>query len=249
MKTPKKNVTYEGYLKIPQLLSLQQPLSDHPDEWQFVVVHQAYELWFKLILIELRHAIGHLTHGELWSAVKSMERINAVLRTMIPQTHILQSMNSWDFGQFRSYLGKASGFDSKQFREIEHLSGLKKHAHAPMPIKAKTPTGPTLKDAWFKHLSALADDPVKAIGQLYRQPDRHPDQYALLHALEDYEELMALWRNEHARLAERMIGVPTHGTGGSGGVAYLDMAARQRFFQEINQARANLMLGDHYPTH
>ncbi len=248
----RKPVTYQDYLKLPQLLSLQERLSSHHDEWQFILVHQAYELWFRLILIELKQAIASLTRHDLWSATKTMKRINSVVNTMIPQIHILETMSAADFGQFRPHLGQASGFDSWQFREVEILTGLsieEKHLPKKTPIP-KHPAGPTFREAWHAELKSIGPTPTEAIVVLYHQPGTHPVPFALLQAIEDYEECFAVWRHEHARLAERMIGLPTHGTGGSGGVAYLDAAARRRFFPEINEARARLMSeSGGYPPH
>ncbi len=117
------DLTYNGYLKVPELLGLQLPQSDpaHHDELLFIVIHQSYELWFKLVLHEMNQAIVHLQKAELLKANHFLSRIVEVMKILVPQIHILETMKPVDFLQFRNWLRPASGFQSLQFREFRYL--------------------------------------------------------------------------------------------------------------------------------
>ena len=121
------DLTYNDYLKIPELLSLQQPQSEpaHHDELLFIIIHQAYELWFKLILHEMENAIRYMGEKKILRAHHFMKRITEIMRLLVQQIHILETMSPAEFLEFRDRLMPASGFQSVQFREIEFLAGLK----------------------------------------------------------------------------------------------------------------------------
>ena len=118
-------ITYGSYLKIPDLLSLQQRVSDppHHDEMLFIVVHQVHELWFKQILHELEAVRDALAADRPLVALKSLKRIHTIQRVLLQQIDVLETMTPQEFNAFRSLLRPASGFQSMQFREIEFLSG------------------------------------------------------------------------------------------------------------------------------
>src|ERR671930_2726478 len=120
-------LTYGDYLKLPELLSLQQLLSDPPvhDELLFIVVHQAYELWFKQLLFELGSVRERLFAGDTERARHYLTRVSAIERVLIEHLEVLETMSPQDFLRFREHLAPASGFQSAQFRELEFLSGLK----------------------------------------------------------------------------------------------------------------------------
>lgn len=135
-----KNTTpcyYRDYLKLPQLLSSQEPLSQQigepaHDEMLFIIVHQAYELWFKQILHELRSVsalFNQITVDDraLATVVHRLERVTTIQQLFLQQLDVLETMTPLDFLDFRDYLVPASGFQSIQFREIEILFGLKRH--------------------------------------------------------------------------------------------------------------------------
>ncbi|HEX2049727.1 MAG TPA: tryptophan 2,3-dioxygenase family protein, partial [Actinomycetota bacterium] len=122
-----KDLSYGSYLNVPELLSLQRLLSDPPahDELLFIVVHQVYELWFKELLFELEAIRDDIFAGALHRARHLLERVHVIERVMIEQVEVLESMSPQDFLEFRTNLTPASGFQSRQFREIEFISGLK----------------------------------------------------------------------------------------------------------------------------
>src|ERR1700730_17054092 len=123
-------VTYSSYLKIEELLALQQPRSAGPehDEMLFIVIHQVYELWFKELLHELDHVIGLLSRDRSHRAQHTLKRILTILKVMVAQLDILETMTPLEFLSFRERLDAASGFQSDQFRQIEFLLGVKSDA-------------------------------------------------------------------------------------------------------------------------
>ena len=115
---------YATYLRIDDLLDLQRPLTAGAhDEMLFIVVHQVYELWFKLVLHELDAAASALDDGDPAAAVAPLRRAVGVEELLIAQLGVLESMSPDGFMRFRDPLAPASGFQSTQFREIEALSG------------------------------------------------------------------------------------------------------------------------------
>jgi tryptophan 2,3-dioxygenase len=122
-----KGLTYGAYLKIPDLLRLQQPVADPPrhDEILFILVHQSYELWFKQILHEIDAAIVHVDGDRVAEGTRLLDRVVEILQPLISQVRILETMRPTDFLGFRYHLNPASGFQSVQFREIEFVLGLK----------------------------------------------------------------------------------------------------------------------------
>ena len=124
-----RRLSYGSYLRIPELLSLQEGMTEAHDELLFIVVHQAYELWFKLLLHELEAARDSMFAGEAFAALHSLKRVKVVERLLVEQIEVLETMSPADFLAFRSELAPASGFQSVQFRELEFLSGLKNPAY------------------------------------------------------------------------------------------------------------------------
>ena len=120
-------VTYESYLQVEQLLSLQRPRSEGPehDELLFIVIHQVYELWFKELLHEIDRAMRLLNEDEPHRAQHTLKRILTILKVMVAQLDILETMTPLEFLSFRSRLEAASGFQSAQFRQIEFVLGAK----------------------------------------------------------------------------------------------------------------------------
>src|SRR5687767_3606510 len=120
-------VTYGSYLRIDDLLALQQPRSDGPehDELLFIVIHQVYELWFKELLHELDHVSQLLTADETHRAQHTLKRILTILKVLVAQLDILETMTPREFLTFRERLQAASGFQSDQFRQIEFVLGAK----------------------------------------------------------------------------------------------------------------------------
>src|SRR3954453_12040576 len=119
--------TYGSYLNIDELLSLQQPRSPGPehDETLFIIIHQVYELWFKELLHEFDHLVHLLEGDEPHRAQHTLKRILTILKVMVAQLDILETMTPLEFLSFRERLDAASGFQSDQFRQIEFLLGVK----------------------------------------------------------------------------------------------------------------------------
>src|SRR5260221_1459911 len=120
-----RKLSYGTYLKVPELLELQNGLSHEHDELLFIVAHQVYELWFKVVLFELEAARDRIDAGDIFFARHYLQRVRVIERLLVEQLEVLETMSPQDFVAFRSKLAPASGFQSVQFREIEFLSGLK----------------------------------------------------------------------------------------------------------------------------
>ena len=128
--THDKHVSYISYLKVDELLTLQQPLSDGPehDELLFITIHQVYELWFKQILHEVAAAQKSLTAGDTHRSLALLGRVRTIMKTCVSQLDILETMTPLQFNSFRARLTSASGFQSAQFRELEAVLGRRDHA-------------------------------------------------------------------------------------------------------------------------
>src|SRR2546428_7902273 len=122
------DLTYSSYLKLDQLLELQQPRSQPPehDEMLFIIVHQAYELWFKLQLHEFEKIKQDFTNNQLYGAIASFKRTRTIMKTMVEQVDIVETLTPMSFNSFRDRLENASGFQSVQFRELEFVLGYKR---------------------------------------------------------------------------------------------------------------------------
>jgi tryptophan 2,3-dioxygenase len=253
---PTATLTYGSYLKVPELLALQQPLSDppHHDELLFIEIHQVYELWFKLMLHELDAAVGFLDADDLLKFAKAFRRILAIGRILVQQVDVLETMTPQDFNAFRSGLNPASGFQSAQFREIEFRCGLRgdeqamRHLALTDEERARLERRlrePTLYDALKGYLARQGFDVsdraalVATFKTIYEHEEAHYATYLLLEELMDFDESILLWRSRHILMVERMIGMKP-GTGGSLGVGYLETTLRRRFFPELWQVRTAL---------
>jgi len=264
------NLTYGSYLKVPELLALQQPLSRHPgtdtpehDEMLFIIIHQVYELWFKQQLHEGDHLASALVRGDAVQASGTLKRMLTILKTMVQQIDVLETMTPVEFLSFRSFLANSSGFQSAQFREFEFLLG-NKHArvlsHNPegsperAAIEARW-TRPTLYDAFARFLARLGHpvprelierdvtEPPKewpefqnALLEVYR---KHPTERQVCELLVDLDEGVQEWRYRHVKMVERTIGFK-QGTGGSPGAAYLRTTLFAPLFPDLWAIRTRL---------
>jgi tryptophan 2,3-dioxygenase len=214
---PQEGTEYAGYLRIDDLLRLQQPLTPEAhDELLFIIVHQSYELWFKLILHELRKAHAELSADRPQGAIRPLKRTVAIERLLLDHLDVLETMGPEGFMEFRDPLAPASGFQSRQFREIESFSPTLYDVFA-----AQLPTD--LADLYRDHLH----DPVRAL------------LYEVAELLLDHDEQIALWRHHHTLMAAREIG-DRPGTGGSRGVEYLRGTQDKRFYPELWAVRTAL---------
>ena len=251
-------LTYGEYLKVPELLKLQHCLSDpvSHDELQFIIVHQAYELWFKLVLFELDSIVQNIQQNKVKYAVWLFQRVIAIERLLNQQIHILETMSPVDFLRFRSKLNPASGFQSIQFREIEFLSNLKEpamlqHLKSDPESLAKLEKRlkePTLWDVFLDLLQRNgfqipanrdSDQVKQELVKVYENAQQHYDLFLLAEAMIEHDEMLGLWRVHHVRMVERMIGNKI-GTGGSEGVRYLTGTLMKKCFPELWDLRTLL---------
>ena len=231
---------YATYLLIDDLLRLQRPLTPEAhDELLFIVVHQAYELWFKLILHELGSARDELASGNPHRAAPRLRRVVAVERLLLEQLNVLETMGPEGFLEFRDPLAPASGFQSRQFREIEWLSG----ERGTWPGGGEPPAGPSLYEAFCAGVGLPEDreQRLAALADLYRDHDDplRAAWHDVAELLLDHDEGTARWRHHHALMAAREIGTRP-GTGGSPGVEYLRSRVERRFFDDLWDVRLAL---------
>jgi tryptophan 2,3-dioxygenase len=259
-------MSYGDYLKLDQLLAQQAPLSDSHDEMLFIVIHQASELWMKLVIHELRAACAAIRADELGRAFKMSARVSRIQNQMIQSWDVLSTMTPADYLAFRHKLGHASGFQSYQYRTIEFLLGAKDaatlapHQHRP-DIHAeltRTLTGPSLYDEAIRllarrgfaieraHLERDLTLPYTrhasveaAWTEVYRDTATHWDLYELAEELVDVEDSFQVWRFRHMMTVQRIIGFKP-GTGGTAGVGYLKQAVGRPFFPELWDLRTAL---------
>jgi tryptophan 2,3-dioxygenase len=235
------SVNYGSYLALAELLDLQRPRSDNPDELLFIAVHQSSELWFKVILHELDLLIGSLSSREPEFALFRVERINALMRIVSAQLAALETLPPQHFAQFRGYLGTSSGSQSVQFRAIEAVSGLREphfiqvlQEHGEIPALVRDALArPTLQELFV----ALVREQDTSLAELYT--GRKPTVlFFLAEALLEYEQQFGLWRFRHVQLVERVLGPLTGGTGGTLGARYLARTVDQKFFPELWSVRS-----------
>jgi tryptophan 2,3-dioxygenase len=248
-------ITYSDYLKLHQLLSAQQPLSDLHDEMLFIVIHQTKELWMKELLHELRLAVTLVQEDRFAEAYKTMARISRIQAVMTLSWDVLSTLTPVDYLKFRNVLGTSSGFQSEQFREIEFRLGLKEpnflnQYEEGSRQRAALETAlaePSLREAALGALERagfdLGDRSIEAIARawldVYRDSERWFDLYELAEKLVDIDDALAAWRHKHVLTVERIIGNKP-GTGGSAGAPYLRATLEKRVFPELWSLRTAL---------
>jgi tryptophan 2,3-dioxygenase len=260
-------LNYNGYLNVDELKLLQICQSDpaHHDEPLFIIIHQAYELWFKLILHEIDAVFELMQAGNARRATFYMRRVIAIMKLLVQQIHILETMSPRDFLGFRYNLSPASGFGSSQFREIEFAAGLRspsllehfKADPAYAQLKART-DAPSLGEAFYTMLGKRGftlptvpedaseeakekaqDSRLKELLKLYLEEEKYGELHDLAETLVEFDELIFLWRSNHVIVVERMIGFKK-GTGGSEGVGYLQSTLQKRCFPDLWKVRTVL---------
>jgi tryptophan 2,3-dioxygenase len=248
-------MTYADYLKLDQLLSAQQPLSNLHDEMLFIIIHQTKELWMKEMLHELEFAIRLVEEDRFAEAYKAMARISRIQAVMTLSWDVLSTLTPVDYLKFRNVLGTSSGFQSVQFREIEFRLGLKEpnfvnqydegsHDRARLE---RALDEPSLREAAQGALQRagfdLSDHSVEAVArawlEVYRDAERWFDLYELAEKLVDIDDALAAWRHKHVLTVERIIGNKP-GTGGSAGAPYLRATLDKRVFPELWSLRTDL---------
>jgi tryptophan 2,3-dioxygenase len=257
--------TYGEYLRTDELLALQNPLSDGPehDEMLFIVIHQIYELWFKQVLHELDYLECLLSRNDGVRAGHTLKRVLTILKVMVAQLDILETMTPLEFLSFRDRLEAGSGFQSHQFRELEYSLGLKDRRaleRYPEGSEARRRldrrlTAATLWDAFLRYLQAngvavpqadLERDVTRsvepspalrpALVEVYRH---HPALAELCERLVDLDEGLQEWRYRHVKMVQRTIGTK-HGTGGSTGADYLMSTLNKPLFPDLWAIRTEL---------
>jgi len=252
-----RELSYGTYLRLPDVLSAQTLLSDPPahDELLFIVIHQAYELWFKEILFELESIREALFAADTRRARHYLRRVHTIERVLIQQIPVLETMSPQDFMEFRQNLAPASGFQSLQFREVEAISGLKEPG---MALKVgDTPqerarlerrmSEPTLWDAFcalmeehgYPMPSEDAETRRESLIKLAGSEQGYSELWAVAESLLTHDENVAAWRQRHLLMVERQIGGKT-GTGGSSGASYLRSTLGKRFYPELWDVRSYL---------
>ena len=261
-----KSMSYGDYLQLDAILTAQKPLSPAHDEMLFIVQHQTSELWMKLMLHELRAAIGHIARDELPPAFKMLARVSKIMEQLVHAWDVLATMTPPEYSAMRPYLGQSSGFQSYQYRCIEFSMGnknramLKPHEHrADLLAQVQAAyEAPSLYDEALRLMARrglavpashterdwtqpyVENDAVEqAWLTVYRNPEKHWDLYQLGEELTDLEDAFRLWRFRHVTTVERVIGFK-RGTGGTGGVSYLRKMLDVVLFPEIWRLRTNL---------
>src|SRR5262245_11788100 len=259
------DMTYSDYLHLDELLALQRPRSEpeEHDELLFIVTHQTYELWFKLLLHELDHVKRELTGGDLYRAIATFKRCRTVMKVLVEQIDIVETLTPMSFGSFRDRLDTASGFQSTQFREFEFLLGYKRpdmlkhlpqqaaeHEHLLRRLRE-----PSVVDCFYDFLERhgvaipaalrqrdptlpnVGDETVAAgVLHLYKT---QPNLEILFELMTDFDEGFQEWRYRHIKLVERTIG-SKRGTGGSLGVEFLKQSLFQPLFADLWSIRHQL---------
>jgi tryptophan 2,3-dioxygenase len=258
-------VTYSSYLKLDELLALQQPRSSGPehDEMLFIVIHQVYELWFKELLHELDRVRLLLEADDTFRAQHTLKRILTILKVMVAQLDILETMTPQEFLTFRERLEAASGFQSDQFRQLEFVLGLKsEQAIARFAADSRGRAAlvkrfneATIWDAFLRYLAREHYDVPAAhlrrdvtarvepspeiqriLVDVYRTDPKNAE---LCERFVDLDEGMQEWRYRHVKMVERTIGMK-QGTGGSAGAGYLRTTLSQPAFPDLWEIRSQL---------
>ena len=252
-------LTYGEYLGLDDLLACQRPNTDAHDEILFIVIHQVYELWFKEILHEVALLQRHLEQGNGAGALSTARRVAKILKTVVGQVDILETMTPAQFSAFRPELGSSSGFQSAQFRYLEATLG--KRAFSPLVLDAtladivgRRPVFDSLlrylhASGWEMPAEALHRDPAQEWQPNAAVQDQLVNVYAssgvaaeICEALVDIDEGVQEWRYRHAKMVERIIGARV-GTGGSEGAGYLRSTLFHSSFPDLWQIRARLLDG------
>lgn len=251
-------LTYANYLDLEKLLTLQRPRStpaEH-DEMLFIIIHQTYELWFKQMLHEFEKVKKDFSGGDPFGAIHSFKRTRTIMKVLVAQIDILETMTPSSFSSFRDRLETASGFQSVQFREMEFLLGYKRKSTLAY-VKPDFPGADRLQarlnertviDHFYDFLETRG---AKIPGELRQRDVTEPNQpneqvqaeilrlykdapevSILFELMTDFDEGLQEWRYRHIKLVERTIGAK-HGTGGSPGVPFLKQSLFNPIFPDL----------------
>lgn len=264
----KRDDDYTAYLQLDKLLDAQHPLSDppHHDEMLFIIQHQVTELWMKLIVHEIKAAIVRIRKDDLPPAVKNLARVKHIQNQIYNQWMVLDTLTPSEYAQFRHVFGKASGFQSPQYRLLEFLLGNKNRSflrvyehqpdwHASLVAALEAPslyeefliflgrTGHAVpKEVLERDFSEPRDvheGVVAMLKTIYDHPRTHWDDYEMCEALMDIANNFQFWRFHHLKTVERIIGHKS-GTGGSSGVSFLKQALDIEIVPELIRVRTEI---------
>ncbi|MEM7021788.1 MAG: tryptophan 2,3-dioxygenase family protein [Pseudomonadota bacterium] len=257
---------YASYLDLDRLLSCQKPATARDDELLFIVIHQATELWLKVMVHELHVARTTLAADTLRPSFKMLARVSRVQAQLIQSWDVLSTLTPADYLAFRDRLGPASGLQSHQYRVLECLLGYKRpellavfrhipEVHAELDRELGAPSlydeairvlarrglaiAPEVVERDWRQRYQAHDSVRAAWARIYREPDQHWELYELAEKLIDLEDWSRQWRFRHLTTVERIIGRKT-GTGGSSGVDYLARGVSVTYFPELWQLRTEL---------
>jgi len=254
--------TYWEYLKLDELLDLQQRLGEEHDEMLFIVIHQSYELWFKEMLHEIDYLQQLMEKADTPRVSHTFKRILTVLKMMVAKIDILETMTPLEFLAFRERLESGSGFQSAQFRELEFVLGHKRrkavdHYAAGTPARERLEKRYTASTLWdsFAHFLAKSgfNVPVEVLKRDVTQPlaanaemqktlievyRRDPALANLCERMVDLDEGIQEWRYRHVKMVQRTIGTKM-GTGGSAGAEYLATTLMKPLFPDLWEIRTS----------
>jgi tryptophan 2,3-dioxygenase len=257
------SLTYSSYLALDEVLGAQRPRSDEHDEVLFIVIHQVYELWFKQLLHEGAQLQRRLEDGDTPHALHTLKRILTILKTIVAQIDVLETMTPRQFLAFRDRLEAASGFQSAQFRELEAMLGRRdphvlRHYAPGSPEHERIAAAmarPSLFDSFLRYLAGQGYElPAAALERDVRQAlessadvqgallatyrdDGEPAQ--VCERMIDLDEGVMEWRYRHVQMVRRTIG-DRRGTGGSPGARYLATTLLQPVFPDLWAVRTEL---------
>jgi tryptophan 2,3-dioxygenase len=256
-------VSYASYLQVDALLALQRPLSEGPehDELLFIVIHQVYELWFKQVLHEVELLGRALGDNDAPTAQRTLKRVLTIMKTLVGQVDVLETMTPLSFNAFRARLETASGFQSAQFRELEFALGqrnTKQLAHHADGARARLEAWlarPSIYDQFLRFVRARGFELPDALLERDLTQSNQPSEAAqaavlalykndpvgaqVAELLVDLDEGLQEWRYRHVKMAERTIGTRV-GTGGSSGAEYLKATLFRPVFADLWAIRAQL---------
>lgn len=267
----KESMTYGSYLDLDRLLGAQHPVSspEHHDELLFIIQHQTTELWFRLVIHELLDARRLIAADELQTALKRIARVKHIQKTLTEQWSVLATLTPSEYVGFRDQLGRASGFQSWQYRAVEFLLGNKNRAMLPVfdgEPEARAALEQYLEEPsiYDEFLACLARrglpvpqrllDRDKSVAHtfdeelcdvfriIYENPQKYWQEYESCEELVDLEENFQIWRYRHMRTVLQIIGMK-RGTGGSSGVGFLQKALDLTFFPELFDIRTGIENG------
>ena len=258
--------SYGEYLGLNQILTAQRPVSLEHDEMLFIIIHQASELWMKLCLHELTAAREHIRRDDLGPSFKMLARVSRIQQQLVQSWDVLATMTPAEYSLFRNQLGRASGFQSVQYRMLEFIIGNKiadtvevhkrdKPAYEDLQRALRTPSiydealrllsrrGFEIPEEYLDRDWSQPYQPSKQVAAawlaVYHSVDANWDLYDLAEKLVDLDHKFQLWRFSHMKTVERIIGYK-RGTGGTGGVSYLNKALELRFFPELWMIRTSM---------